>query len=302
MHAATPLPEGLRSQVFTRKEALAGGLTPWRLRGKDIAHVGYGLYRHVDTAPSILDRARPICSEVSDTWVSAVSGASVHGLWLPNRLASDALHISRIPPDDPPDRRGVVGHQARLGQGELVHIDGVPVSNPARCWIELSRYLTEDELICLGDHLVRQPRRAFEQRTKPYATIESLRKIHEAHRRRPGSTAAARALAQIRMGADSPPETSFRLALVRAGLPEPELQVLLDPSDPYSASADLGYRQQRLALQYDGADHLDPERQSRDNRRDAAFSLAGWTVVKANRDDLRDGFQRVIRGIQQFFR
>ena len=48
----------------------------------------------------------------------------------------------------------------------------------------------------------------------------------------------------------------LRLAMVDAGLPEPNLQLTLRSGDPLSPSADLGYRAQRLAIQYDGGHHL----------------------------------------------
>ncbi|MDX5317908.1 MAG: hypothetical protein LPK38_00895, partial [Actinomycetes bacterium] len=89
-------------------------------------------------------------------------------------------------------------------------------------------------------------------------------------------------------------ETHLRLALVGAGLPEPELQVKLDPEDPHSPVADLGYRGARIAIDYDGATHLTSEQQSRDIRRSRAFTLAGWRHVTANCDDAAEGFRTVV--------
>ena len=93
--------------------------------------------------------------------------------------------------------------------------------------------------------------------------------------------------------------TPGRLALVAEGLPEPELQVKLDPSDRRSPAADLGYRRYRIAVQYDGATHLTREQQSRDNRRDEAFLSAGWAYFKVNADDLAEGFESVIARIKR---
>jgi hypothetical protein len=98
----------------------------------------------------------------------------------------------------------------------------------------------------------------------------------------------------MRVGADSYPETFLRLAMLDAHLPEPELQVRLDPSNPWSPTADLGYRRFRIALQYDGEHHRSREQQSRDNRRDEAFISAGWSYFKVNADDMDEGFNGVI--------
>src|SRR4029079_13922230 len=106
------------------------------------------------------------------------------------------------------------------------------------------------------------------------------------------------ALDEMRVGADSFPETCLRLALREARLPEPELQLRLSPEDPRSPPADMGYRRYRIAVQYDGAHHLTREQQSRDNRRDEAFRSAGWAYFKANADDLAEGFDSVIARIR----
>lgn len=86
----------------------------------------------------------------------------------------------------------------------------------------------------------------------------------------------------------------MRLALVEAGLPEPELQIRLDPRDPYSPVGDAGYRDRKIVLQYEGEHHFTAEQQARDQRRNAAFERAVWTVILVNRVDLREGFRSVI--------
>jgi very-short-patch-repair endonuclease len=79
--------------------------------------------------------------------------------------------------------------------------------------------------------------------------------------------------------------------LTAAGLPEPEPQLRIVPGGLYSPAADLGYRRQRVAIQYDGGHHLTREQQSRDNRRDESFNAAGRRYFKFNADDLTAGFR-----------
>ena len=84
------------------------------------------------------------------------------------------------------------------------------------------------------------------------------------------------------MGAHSPKETRLRLALTAVGLPEPALQ--LEAWDPefslhHPATADLGYRQARVALHYDGGHHRTPEQQRRDARRDRLWQEAGHLSI-----------------------
>jgi hypothetical protein len=90
----------------------------------------------------------------------------------------------------------------------------------------------------------------------------------------PGSRLLARvALATPLSG--SPMETRIRLALHHGGLPPPVLQ---HPVGPYAL--DLSYPAVRLAVEYDGREHLTPERARHDLRRQAALTAAGWTVLR----------------------
>ncbi|WP_415856502.1 DUF559 domain-containing protein [Sinomonas sp. G460-2] len=103
----------------------------------------------------------------------------------------------------------------------------------------------------------------------------------------------------MRVGSDSVPETLLRLAMEAAGLPEPELQLLLYTDNPRSPTADIGYRRYRLAIQYEGSHHLDEAQRLSDARRDRAFRRAGWMVILVTVDDLRDDFRGVIRRIRR---
>lgn len=70
-------------------------------------------------------------------------------------------------------------------------------------------------------------------------------------------------------------ESRIRLAIDRYGLPAPELQF---PVGRYRL--DLAYPRCRLGIEYDGREHLTPERARRDLRREAELAAAGWTVLR----------------------
>ncbi len=89
----------------------------------------------------------------------------------------------------------------------------------------------------------------------------------------------------------------MRLALHEAGLPEPELQIQLEPGDRHSPAGDAGYRHERIVIQYDGDHHFSAEQQARDQRRNAQFERAGWTVVMVNRVDLGENFTGMVRRV-----
>ena len=132
----------------------------------------------------------------------------------------------------------------------------------------------------------------------PLDTLPALRLLVGRHSNFQGIRKARAALELMRVGADSVPETKLRLAIVEAGLPEPELQIALRPDDPWSPTVDAGYRGARVGLQYEGEHHLTAEQQWRDVERDAQFTDADWLLIRANKKDLANGFNRPVRRLR----
>lgn len=299
MASPLPLPPALRGEPLTAAALRAHGVSEDRLRRRDIRSIGSGVYLERDIAATLEPadllrmRARGVIALRPEAWVSHTTPAVLVGLPLPRRVAQD-LHIS-VPAHRAAVRRsGVIPHQQSVPADELRTVGQLPVSSAERMFLECATVLRLAELIALGDALVRRPRPQHEERHSPYSSIEALAAYLEGHRTVSGHRLASAALHQVRVGADSAQETRMRLALVRAGLPEPELQVPADPQDPRSPQADAAYVEQRIALQYDGQVHFDAVRAKQDRRVDRYFSSRGWTVLRYYDDDARDGFRRTV--------
>ncbi|WP_332602777.1 hypothetical protein [Arthrobacter sp. S2(2024)] len=295
-----PLPEELSNRPFTVYESRVLGVAPKRLRARDMSDGGRLIYLPAGRDFEFAEQARVLAAATPGAWVSHESAAVLTRLGLPPWLGDcETVHLSK-PHELPRVRRtGVTGHRVRVLQGEVTEIGGIPVSSPSRTWLDLAHQLPLRYVIAMGDQLIRRPRPGLEGRTEAYATKEGLRLLIRQHPNMKGVEKARLALEDMRVGADSFPETFLRLAMSDARLPEPELQLRLDPDDPWSPSADLGYRRFRIAVQYDGAPHLTREQQTRDNRRDEAFTNAGWSYFKANADDLAEGFSGLIVRIKR---
>lgn len=294
MARPTPLPDTLHQLPFTVYESRALGVTEKRLRAKDLADGGRLIYLPQGRALDLRERAKVLAMATPGAWVSHQTAAELTPLGLPPWMGGDPVHLSK-PHELPRVRRaGVVGHRVHMVPGEIGEYGGVPISLPPRTWLDLAAVLPLKYVIAMGDQLIRIPRPQFEGRTEPYAYKEGLRLLIRQHPNMKGVEKARLALDEMRVGADSYPETFLRLGMLDAHLPEPELQVRLDPYDPWSPTADLGYRRFRIALQYDGEHHRSREQQSRDNRRDEAFTSAGWSYFKVNADDMDEGFRGVI--------
>lgn len=98
---------------------------------------------------------------------------------------------------------------------------------------------------------------------------------------------AREAITLIRPRSWSPMETVARLAIVRAGLPEPELNgEVKDAAGTWIATVDMVWREQRVIVEYDGAHHDGPEQRRRDITRRRQLRSEGWTVIEIAADDV----------------
>ncbi|MDY6055270.1 hypothetical protein [Micrococcus sp.] len=296
--------------TFTRADLRAHGLPEDRLRAGDIRRVTHGVHRRTADAPLTWDALgypvppAPFAPEEVAAVVQAARGVAshvtallLHGLPLPPFLTEDGtVHLSR------PHRRGaslrpeVTSHARSVPGQDVVRLHGIPVTSIERTWADLAAMLPRgpvDPVVAAGDAAV-TPLWTPEGRLPPRTTIPRLRACLERSGRFSGIRMARAALELVRVGADSPPETALRLALIDAGLPEPELQLMLHPGRRGSPDADLGYRQWRLVLHYDGAHHRSLEQQARDRRRNEGWERAGWAQIVVTEDDARDGFGRVV--------
>ncbi|GHC99832.1 hypothetical protein [Zhihengliuella salsuginis] len=310
MRRPEPLPAPIRNAVFTGRQAAALGVAPDRLRAGDLRRVGAGLYAHGDVVVADLALAAALRYLDPRSWMSHLSAATHHGLWLPPSGDDGLLHISRFPGSVRRRARGIASHEGMPLDGEVEFVRPVPgaptgvdgtVSTRPRAWLELATTLDEDSLVAIGDQLVRRPDERGGRRA-PYATITVLAEMLARHPHMNGVARARRALELVRVGSDSRPESLLRLALVRAGLPEPELQISLDPRDFAAPSADLGYRERKIVLQYEGAQHRTPAQFARDIHRDQRFQDAGWTSYKYSAEDLQTGFGRAVHEMRAALR
>jgi hypothetical protein len=304
MQNSAPLPPRLTAAPFTLDEAEAAGIKQSHLWNRVNIHgVSRGVYRPSDWDFELSAAARSLSAVTPGAWVSHVTAARLHGLCLPPWLSdSNELHLSKPRLLPAVRRKGVIGHTVIAAEDEIEYVKGIRMSTRSRTWLDLARRLPVPHLVCMGDELIRTPRLEFEERETPFTTIEALRELVDRHKNLQGVVRAREALDLMRVGADSAPESLLRLAMLDAGIPEPELQVQLRLNDPFSPTADLGFRDRRVAIQYDGGHHLEQDQIFSDRRRDKAFEAAGWTVLKFGKDDLAENFSSATKRIKSAMR
>ncbi|MFW5468863.1 hypothetical protein ACOCJ4_02330 [Knoellia sp. CPCC 206435] len=107
-----------------------------------------------------------------------------------------------------------------------------------------------------------------------------------AARTRPrGGVRLRQSLEMARVGSRSPMETRSRLLVVRAGLPEPELNVAIHGPSGWLLEGDLVWRRERVIAEYQGGHHGGRRRRSLDEARRALAEDEAWTVVEIYAED-----------------
>lgn len=223
------------------------------------------------------------CSMVVPDSVVGFSTAAI--LWqtpLPERSVTDTVHLIQPPGSRACRRNNVKGHVPEFDESEVSRGRHLNATTPERTWFDLSAELTVDELIIAGDHLVR--------RQNPLSSIDNLHCLVERMSARRGVTRAKEALRWIRPCTDSAKETELRLVLIRAGLPEPAINIaILDDDGQWVQDPDLSYPDLKIAMQYDGGHHITEMQRRSDIARDDRAAQLDWLVLKYCQSDLMPG-------------
>jgi len=275
------LPPHLMRAPFRVREAVDAGASRHRLRGEHVDAPFHGI-RIVGDAPAPRHLAVVLAPILGpDQVFSHWTAAALLGMRLPQAARELPLHVTTLRGGRAMRRRQVVGHRADSPRDLRLTSEGIPVTAPIDTWCDLGAFATVDELIAIGDGLL--------ARKAPMATPEQLAEAVEARAGHRGAARLARALPSIRPNTDSWRETVLRLLLMRAGLPEPEVNgAIRDGDGVLIAHGDLVWRAQRLIVEYDGRQHAeDPTQYAIDIRRLNRLSAAGWTVLRVDAELLR---------------
>ena len=271
MRRPSTLPDELDPNGFLVRDALASGVDAGRLRRRDLSRPLHGV-RTTDTSMSLVTAVALVMRR--DQYFSHTTALERWGAPLP-RAHEGSVHVTTVGAGPLMRRPGVTGHRRRAGDAVVV-LDTVRVSGPERAWRACAGLLTVQQLVAVGDFLVghRGP-----------TTVDALAATILPDER---FVAVARAAIDlVRVGADSAMETWLRLAVIDAGFPEPELQVeVFDDAGRFLARVDMGWRNMRIALEYDGDHHRERGTFEHDQRRDNSMTVHGLLVLHANRTDI----------------
>lgn len=254
-------------EVFRGSEALRdGALTEHQLRRwyrpifRDIYVPRWG-------EPSLEDR-------IVGAWlwsrrravIAGVAAAALHGAeWVDVDTRIELIAKSSRA------QRGLVVRDETLGADEVTVVRGLATTTVCRTAFDLGRHLRRHDAVARIDALMR---------ASPFA-IDDVNVLAAQHKGARHVRRLRAALASVDGGAMSPKETWLRLLLLDAGLPQPVSQLPLIRGRDLVAVFDLGWREYKVAAEYDGDYHRsDRRRFVRDIDKLGIADEQGWIVIR----------------------
>lgn len=182
-----------------------------------------------------------------------------------------------------PERPDLNAYVSDLPRDDIVDVAGIPCTSPTRTALDLARY--RPRFVGLGSV------DAF-----THEGLTSVAELEAAARPLRGQRFIRRAREVIELcepRTESVGESWTRLRVVEAGLPRPQVQIILrDDRGVEIYRIDMGYVDERVGIEYDGVEHhlkTPEQRQYDDARREDIRRRFGWLVIAATKEDiLRD--------------
>jgi Protein of unknown function (DUF559) len=201
--------------------------------------------------------------------LAGVSAAAVLGTkWLASSRPAEIIRSDRH------IRDGIVVHSWDLSADEQCTVNGMRITTPARTAFDIGRTRTQSQAIPILDALSKATG------VKPADVLA----VADA---RPGLRGVRRLRTAIELvdgGAESPPESRLRLVLIGGGLPKPQTQIeFYDDFGEAFIRVDMGWREWKVAVEYDGIQHWADRRQRAwDIDRIAILEAMGWVVIRVS--------------------
>jgi hypothetical protein len=194
------------------------------------------------------------------------TAAALHGFGV---LRSDRVHVVIPAGVAKPRIRGVIAHEAVLAVSEPAIVGEIPCVPAARCVIDLMRTVRRMDVLAVVDAALRAKVCDMDDLMRETWRHAGLRGVRQ-----------ARELVPLGDGrAECRQESQLRLIVIDGNLPVPEPQISVPDEfgvDRYRI--DLGYRRQRVGLEYDGVSHIDRDRFRYDRARMNWLASRGWTM------------------------
>lgn len=208
-----------------------------------------------------------------DATITGWAAAHLYGEeWYSARHCAHVIDVHSPRPVRPADGVRVHASSRAIPTADRWKLGGLWVVAPVRAAVDVARWTRGHDLkICAIDSICNS------------ASI-SLPAVEDAAGRMVGQhgvRAVADLLPHCDPDAQSPQETETRLRIARSGLPKPTSQLeIFNEYGQKVATADLGYKAEKVAIFYDGRGHSREAQWLYDVQINAELADLGWEVVR----------------------
>ena len=261
---------------FVGTEAIDAGTFTERELRRSCTRIYPNVYQRRDNGLTAADRA--VAAWLWSGKRAVVAGNSAAALlgaeWIDPDGTAELISDRKRPPPL------IVTRNETLLPGETTQVVGVPVTSPARTAFDLGRHAGPVSAVIAIDSLAKATA----------LTVDDVGRLIDAHRGVRGIKQLRQVLGLVDAGAESPQETKTRLAIIAAGLPKPQTQIVVrNEWGAVLARIDLGWERWRVGVEYDGAQHwTDPRIRANDIDRTAELERRGWRIIRVSADLLRN--------------
>ena len=272
---------------FLTDWATTAGVSRRELAGPAYRRIFHGVHISAAVPDTLVVRARAAVLRAPAH--CRLSHETAGQLWVPSWPSSSDVHLA-FSRDVKSMGQGIKTHRFTYEMEKWTR-HGLPVTGPAMTFIHLAVRFDLVGLVCFGDRLVARDAITPEE-------LVSAVEAWEGHGRR-AATDAARL---VRTRSESVPETQSRLLVVLAGLPEPVCNhpYLVGGIERYRL--DLAWVEYKVALEYDGRWHDEPEQRRKDEARRKEMRDAGWIIIVIRAEHLYDDPDEVVREVADALR
>jgi hypothetical protein len=258
---------------FVGSEALSGGLVTRASLRWNYRAILPDIYVPNDLEPTLAVRARGawLWSRRQGV-ITGRAAAALHGArWVDDGVPVELLWANNRSP------AGITTRRDAIAPDEITRLRDLPVATKARTGFDLGRYLPRRPAVAHLDALA----------AATGVTAADVLALAARYHGRRGVKRARTAADLMDAGAQSPQETRVRLLLHDNGFPPLRTQIpVFDAHGRAFAYLDMGWEDERIAVEYDGEQHRTSRDQYRwDARRLRLIADAGWLVVRVMAGD-----------------
>ena len=261
----------------------AGRLTPGELRSSAWRRLHRDVY--ACSTVEVTHTVRAVAAAMA-VRASVISGRSAAVLWAVDAATTEDDVELTVPAQHPVSTLpGVRVRRRTLDPAHVVVRREVGTLSATMTAVDLAGRLPPTDAVVIVDQLVQSG----------HTSLPAVRSLAASTTGR-YSARARHAIARADGLAGSPQETRLRLLVHSSPLPRPVAQFdVLDAHGRFVARVDFAWPERRLALEYEGVWHGQPQQVAKDRARLNRLTAAGWRVVFVTAADLHDPVRLVAR-------